>query len=184
VPLDFNQIRQLLETIAKTDFAEVTLKSDNFELIVRKTTSSISNQILSGQVGSGVVGGSALTSTPPTPQVVSPEVSETIVTRSSVENSLTKGSTVSPSTLTTHDQKLVEVLSPMVGTFYRASAPGEQPFVEVSDRVRSGQTVCIIEAMKLMNEIEAELSGQIIEILVQNGEPVEYGQPLMRINPD
>ena len=72
----------------------------------------------------------------------------------------------------------------MVGTFYRAPAPGEQPFVEIGDRVRVGQTVCIIEAMKLMNEIEAEVSGQIIDLLVHNGEPVEYGQPLMRINPD
>jgi acetyl-CoA carboxylase biotin carboxyl carrier protein len=72
----------------------------------------------------------------------------------------------------------------MVGTFYRAPGPSESPFVEVGDRVRSGQTVCIIEAMKLMNEIESEVSGQVIEILLQNGEPVEYGQPLMRINPD
>jgi acetyl-CoA carboxylase biotin carboxyl carrier protein len=72
----------------------------------------------------------------------------------------------------------------MVGTFYRAPAPGEPLFVEVGDRVKAGQSVCIIEAMKLMNEIEAEVSGQVMEILVQNGEPVEYGQPLMRINPD
>jgi acetyl-CoA carboxylase biotin carboxyl carrier protein len=72
----------------------------------------------------------------------------------------------------------------MVGTFYRAPGPSESAGVEVGDRVRSGQTVCIIEAMKLMNEIESEVSGQVIEILLQNGEPVEYGQPLMRINPD
>jgi acetyl-CoA carboxylase biotin carboxyl carrier protein len=71
----------------------------------------------------------------------------------------------------------------MVGTFYRSPAPSEPPFAEIGDRIRSGQTVCIIEAMKLMNEIEAEVSGQIVEILVQNAEPVEYGQPLMRINP-
>jgi acetyl-CoA carboxylase biotin carboxyl carrier protein len=71
----------------------------------------------------------------------------------------------------------------MVGTFYRSPAPDEGPFVEVGDRIRTGQTVCIIEAMKLMNEIEAEVSGQIVEILVENGEPVEYGQPLMRVNP-
>lgn len=71
----------------------------------------------------------------------------------------------------------------MVGTFYRAPAPDEAPFVEVGDRVRNGQTVCIIEAMKLMNELEAEVSGEIIEILVSNGEPIEYGQVLMRVNP-
>lgn len=71
----------------------------------------------------------------------------------------------------------------MVGTFYRASAPGEAPFVEVNDRIGSGQVVCIIEAMKLMNEIEAEISGQVMEIAVVNGEPVEYGQTLMWVNP-
>jgi acetyl-CoA carboxylase biotin carboxyl carrier protein len=72
----------------------------------------------------------------------------------------------------------------MVGTFYRAPGPDEAPFVEVGDRIRTGQSVCIIEAMKLMNEIEAEVSGQVVEILVKNGEPVEYGQALMRINPE
>jgi acetyl-CoA carboxylase biotin carboxyl carrier protein len=71
----------------------------------------------------------------------------------------------------------------MVGTFYRSPAPDEAPFVNVGDRVRNGQTVCIIEAMKLMNEIEAEVSGEIVEILVENGQPVEFGQPLMRVNP-
>jgi acetyl-CoA carboxylase biotin carboxyl carrier protein len=81
------------------------------------------------------------------------------------------------------NERLTEITSPMVGTFYRAPAPDEPPFVEVGDRIRSGQTVCIIEAMKLMNELEAEVSGEIVEILVDNGEPVEYGQVLMRVKP-
>jgi acetyl-CoA carboxylase biotin carboxyl carrier protein len=72
----------------------------------------------------------------------------------------------------------------MVGTFYRSPAPDDPPFVEVGDRIRKGQTVCIIEAMKLMNDLEAEVAGEVVEILVQNGEPVEYGQLLMRVNPD
>ena len=67
---------------------------------------------------------------------------------------------------------------------YIQSALGEAAFIEVGGRVRKGDTVCIIEAMKLMNEIETEISGSVVEILVQNGEPVEYGQPLVRINPD
>ncbi len=71
----------------------------------------------------------------------------------------------------------------MVGTFYRAPAPGEDPFVEVGTRVNSGQTVCILEAMKLMNELEVELAGEVIEILVDNGTPVEFGQVLMRVKP-
>ncbi|MEM8614776.1 MAG: acetyl-CoA carboxylase biotin carboxyl carrier protein, partial [Cyanobacteria bacterium P01_H01_bin.105] len=76
---------------------------------------------------------------------------------------------------------LYEITSPMVGTFYRSPAPDESPFVDAGDRIKPGQTVCIIEAMKLMNELEAEVSGEIVEILVQNAEPVEFGQPLMRV---
>lgn len=73
------------------------------------------------------------------------------------------------------------VKAPMVGTFYRCSAPGTKPFVEVGDPIKSGETVCIIEAMKLLNEIEADRDGVIKEILVENGEPVEYGEPLFVI---
>jgi acetyl-CoA carboxylase biotin carboxyl carrier protein len=73
------------------------------------------------------------------------------------------------------------VKSPMVGTFYRAPAPGAKPFVDVGQAVREGETVCIIEAMKLMNEIEADRSGVVKAILVENGQPVEYGQPLIVI---
>lgn len=80
--------------------------------------------------------------------------------------------------------KLAEVTSPMVGTFYRAPAPDADPYVEVGDRVAVGQTLCILEAMKLMNELEAEIAGTIEEICVENGEPVEYGQVLFRVLPD
>ena len=73
------------------------------------------------------------------------------------------------------------VKSPMVGTFYRSSAPGAKPFVEVGQPIKTGDTVCIIEAMKLLNEIEADSDGVIKEILVENGQPVEYGQPLFII---
>jgi acetyl-CoA carboxylase biotin carboxyl carrier protein len=79
---------------------------------------------------------------------------------------------------------LHEILSPMVGTFYRAPAPDAPPYVEVGDRVTRGQTLCILEAMKLMNELEAEVSGVMREITVQNAEPVEYGQALFRIERD
>jgi len=79
---------------------------------------------------------------------------------------------------------VLEVTSPMVGTFYRAPAPEAPPYVEVGTRVSKGQTLCILEAMKLMNELEAEQEGVIREILVENAEPVEYGQPLFRIDPN
>ena len=78
---------------------------------------------------------------------------------------------------------LIEITSPMVGTFYRAPTPDSDAFVEVGTRVSSGDTVCIIEAMKLLNEIEAEVAGVIKEIHVENGEPIEYGQTLFLIDP-
>jgi oxaloacetate decarboxylase alpha subunit len=77
----------------------------------------------------------------------------------------------------------VQVTSPIVGTFYRASAPEKPPYAEMGDMVKKGQVLCIIEAMKLMNEIESETAGKIVKILMENGQPVEYGQPLFVIEP-
>lgn len=81
------------------------------------------------------------------------------------------------------DAGLVAIEAPMVGTFYRAPAPDAAPFAAIGDMVREGQVLCIIEAMKLMNEIEAKSAGRIARILVENGQPVEYGQPLFLLEP-
>lgn len=175
--LDFNQLRELLTAIAQTDIAELTLKSADFELTVRKgipMATSVAPSLSSpgGNTTSGLVSTStpavALPASLTSPPAIAPP-----------------GTTPAPPVASTPvvDPKWVEVKSPMVGTFYRSPAPDEPPFVEVGDRIRTGQTICIIEAMKLMNEIEAEVSGQVMEILVQNGESVEYDQPLMRVNP-
>ncbi len=77
----------------------------------------------------------------------------------------------------------IKVTSPIVGTFYRSSSPDKPAYVEVGDTVKKGQVLCIIEAMKLMNEIESETTGKVVQILVENGHPVEYGQPLFVIEP-
>jgi acetyl-CoA carboxylase biotin carboxyl carrier protein len=81
------------------------------------------------------------------------------------------------------EDRLVKLVSPMVGTFYRAPAPDADPYVEVGDRIDAGQIVCIVEAMKLMNEIESEVRGRVAKIAVENGQPVEYGQVLFLIDP-
>ena len=80
--------------------------------------------------------------------------------------------------------QLKEIRSPMVGTFYKAPEPGAEPYVKVGNRVTPGQTVCIIEAMKIMNEIEAEIAGTVREIPVEDGQPVEFGQVLFRVDPN
>jgi len=78
---------------------------------------------------------------------------------------------------------LLTIEAPMVGTFYRAPAPDAQPFVREGDRVKKGQVVCIVEAMKLMNEIESKVGGRVVKVLVENAQPVEYGQPLFLLEP-
>jgi acetyl-CoA carboxylase biotin carboxyl carrier protein len=82
------------------------------------------------------------------------------------------------------DERMLVVKSPMVGTFYRASGPDAAPFVKVGDRIGPDKTVCIVEAMKVFNEIPAGVSGQVVAILVENGAPVEFGQPLLKVDPD
>jgi acetyl-CoA carboxylase biotin carboxyl carrier protein len=161
--MDFNQLQELLAAIAGTDIAELTLKSSNFELTVRKG------------IPLAPLGELAPNSTLATP--IQPVPPATVTVSESTTTSVT---TPAPPV----EKNWVDVKSPMVGTFYRSPAPDEPPFAQVGDRVRLGQTVCIIEAMKLMNEIEAELSGEVMEVLVDNGQPVEYGQTLMRINRD
>ena len=88
-----------------------------------------------------------------------------------------------PAAAAPEDQGLHVVKSPIVGTFYEAPAPGAPPFVKPGDRVKQGQVICIVEAMKLMNEIESDVAGEVVSALVGNGQPVEYGQPLFSIRP-
>lgn len=80
-------------------------------------------------------------------------------------------------------EKLHEVKSPIVGTFYESPAPGASPFVQIGDQVESGQVLCIVEAMKLMNEIESDVAGEVVRRIASSGQPVEYGQPLFEIRP-
>jgi acetyl-CoA carboxylase biotin carboxyl carrier protein len=82
------------------------------------------------------------------------------------------------------DSKMVVITSPMVGTFYRASGPDSAPFIKVGDRIGPEKTVCIIEAMKVFNEIPSGVSGQVVAVLVENGHPVEFGQPLVKVDPE
>lgn len=160
--MDFNELRDLITVINQTNIAEFTLKSGDFELVVKKDAQGSGPSPLIEPALSlpSAAPAPILPSAAPAPAAASPPAPSPIV-----------------------NDRLIDIISPMVGTFYRAPGPDEPPFVDVGDRIRTGQTVCIIEAMKLMNEIEAEASGEIVEILVPNGEPVEYGQVLMRVNP-
>jgi acetyl-CoA carboxylase biotin carboxyl carrier protein len=162
VSINFQELRELLGAIAQTDITELILKNDDFELTVRKDK--------------GVVAVA--------PAAVSPQIVEAVPSIAPTTSvTITPPPPETSAAPTVDDKKWIDVTSPMVGTFYSAPAPDEDPFVAVGDRITKGDTVCIIEAMKLMNEIEGEVTGQVMEIMVQNGEPVEFGQVLMRVNP-
>ncbi|MGB3789092.1 MAG: acetyl-CoA carboxylase biotin carboxyl carrier protein [Phormidesmis sp.] len=160
--MNFQELRELVAAIDQTDIAELTLKNAEFELTLRKPSALQPDVVLSN----------APNAAPAVPALAVP-----------VAASPSVGPPAETAPVPAVDPSLVEITSPMVGTFYRSPAPDESAFVEVGDRIQSGQTVCIIEAMKLMNELEAEVSGEIVAILVENADPIEFGQPLMRVKP-
>ena len=163
--LNFSELRELVTTLSQTDISELTLKGADFELTLRKQ----------GAIASANT--PVITVAPQEQAVAAP-----VVTMPAPE-AAPVASGAPPTPPPSADSNLLEITSPMVGTFYRAPAPEEPSFVEIGDHIQTGQTVCIIEAMKLMNELEAEVSGEVVEILVENAQPVEFGQPLMRVKP-
>jgi acetyl-CoA carboxylase biotin carboxyl carrier protein len=159
--IDFKELSELLAAIAANNITELTLKNADFELTVSQGSSIVMRESIS------------------TATTIS-ELNSPLIATSTPEPSQVAVDRITPTTI---DKKWVEIKSPMVGTFYRSPAPDEAAFASTGDRIRVGQTVCIIEAMKLMNEIEAESAGQVMEVLVENGQPIEFGQTLMYINP-
>jgi acetyl-CoA carboxylase biotin carboxyl carrier protein len=167
VELNVNELRDLVEALSQSDIAELTLKSSTFELTLRKQ----------GVMAASMATSAGAESTLAAP-VTSPEVVAEVPVAPPAAAALTPAAAPPGKS-----PELLTISSPMVGTFYRSPAPDEPPFVEVGDRISSGQAVCIIEAMKLMNELEAEISGEIVEILANNADPVEFGQTLMLVRP-
>ena len=162
--LDHEELHRLLATLADSDIQEFRLEGEDFRLEIRRNL-----PIASSNVPSIAESPSA----EPSQQSPQPPLKVEPVTPSSP-----------PPAVAGSRADLVEITAPMVGTFYTAPAPGEPSFVEPGSQIRIGQTVCILEAMKLMNELESEVSGEVIEILVDNGTPVEFGQTLMRVKPN
>ena len=161
--LDHDDLDRLIEKISTSDIQEFSLEGEDFKLEIKRNVFD-QNQVIKNLVSNTSLDKPAIANQktindnlpvvnePEAPQVAPPGRSD-----------------------------LTDITSPMVGTFYRAAAPGEEPFVEVGNNVKVGQTICILEAMKLMNEIESEFNAEIVEILVENGTPVEFGQVLMRV---
>ncbi|MGQ9735072.1 MAG: acetyl-CoA carboxylase biotin carboxyl carrier protein [Thermaceae bacterium] len=166
-------LKQILQAVTEHDVTEFTLETPDYKLTVRR-------------------GKEVLLAQPPTvsfqPPSLAPPAPMASKELPSVQEAPPPPAPPTPASETPPPaseecQNCVEVKAPIVGTFYRSPSPDAPPYVKEGDRVEKGQVLCIIEAMKLMNEIESEVSGVVRKILVQNGEPVEYGQPLFLIDP-
>jgi acetyl-CoA carboxylase biotin carboxyl carrier protein len=149
--MDLRKLKTLIDLVAESDIAELEVTEGESKVRIVKSSSVPQNQVVMMQPQGAPQNYAAPLAAPPAAPVAAPEPEGHIVK------------------------------SPMVGTFYRSSAPGNPPYVEVGSTVKEGDTLCIIEAMKLLNEIDADASGVIKQILVENGQPVEFGQPLFVI---
>ena len=162
--LDHEDLNRLIEKISTSDIQEFSLEGEDFKLEIKR------NLFDQSQVINNLVPNTSFDR-------------QTIATNQKAvnDNITVVNEPEVPQVAPPGRSDLTEITSPMVGTFYRAAAPGEEPFVEVGNNVKVGQTICILEAMKLMNEIESEFNAEIVEILVENGTRVEFGQVLMRV---
>ena len=171
--MDNEELKELIKFIARSNFIEFELEREGFKLKLVKDVGRHSP----AHSGAAQQGGNSLSpayaSAAPPLQASAPSAPSTAAFV------VPTGATTASSPAAAAD--IYQVTSPMVGTFYRSSNPNAPPFVQPGDNVKKGQVLCIIEAMKLMNEIESEVSGEVVDIPVSNGQPVEYGEVLFRI---
>ncbi len=173
--MDLAQIKELLKIVADSGVAEVEIEEDDFKLIVRKNAASVTMQPMYPSYGMSYPMGGF-----PPPGSPQPAPSPQANTSSPAPAEPRQDEPAAVQADRPADNEFV-VRAPIVGTFYRQSGPDEEAFVEVGDEVGQGDVVCIIEAMKLMNEIECDVQGRVKKILVEDAQPVEYDQPLFVI---
>jgi len=158
--MDIKEIQNLIKFVSKSEVAEVNLKLKDFEIKIKN------------------IGGQTVSYAPQPMMMQQPMMAPQAAQPSPAAPAETKSETPAED-----NSKYITVKSPMIGTFYRASGPGKDPFVSVGDSVSPGSVLCIVEAMKLFNEIESEVSGKVVKILVDDATPIEYDQPLFLIDP-
>ena len=160
--MDIKQIQELVKLINKTNIGEITIEEEGVKITVKQKKDPVQHIIAGGQSGQ-IYSNSPQPAAPQTPPPAA------IVT--------------APPAEAPKSDNYITIKSPMIGTFYRQSGPGKPIFVNVGDEVAPGKVVCLIEAMKLFNEIESEVKGKIVKVLVEDASPVEYEQPLFWVDP-
>ena len=166
-PMNLSQIQELIKFVAKSGVSEVEIEQKDFKITIktpagRKEAAPVQVIAAPAQAYPAPLPAAPAQAAPPAPA---------------------SAPAAAPAPAPAADSKYITIKAPMIGTFYRAAGPGKPVFVNVGDEVKPGKTICIIEAMKLFNEIESEVSGKIVKVLVDDAKPVEYDQPLFLVDP-
>lgn len=167
--MNFNEIQDLIKLVSKSNLTTFKLKQKEFEIVI-KTDKDVKSVVM------------PTSAAPLSMATVMPSVVPNMVEAQAPIAAQDKApADVAESAAPATNKKLLEIKSPIVGTFYRASGPDKAPFVKIGDKITAGNVVCIIEAMKLFNEIESEISGTVFKVLVEDASPVEYDQVLFLV---
>jgi acetyl-CoA carboxylase biotin carboxyl carrier protein len=159
--MDFKQIQELIRLINKSNIGELTIEEKGFKVTIKQKQDNIQH-VMAAPVYAASAQAPAIAPTPAAPPVAAVEKTKAL------DNAAAN---------------LITIKSPMIGTFYRRSSPDKPLLIEIGDEITPGKVVCIIEAMKLFNEIESEVKGKIVKVLVEDASPVEYDQPLFLVEP-
>lgn len=162
--MEFKQIQELIKSVNKTNISKVKIKDGDFEITIKQAFQT-----------------EAAAQATPAQQFVQSAPAQQVQPAPAQQVQSAPVATEAPAE---EASNLITVTSPMIGTFYRSSSPDKPPFVSVGDDIKVGDVVCIVEAMKLFNEIESEVSGKIVKVLVDDANPVEYDQPLFLVEPN
>ncbi|MDX2172083.1 MAG: acetyl-CoA carboxylase biotin carboxyl carrier protein [Bacteroidota bacterium] len=164
--MKLTEIQDLIKFVSKSGVSEVELETKEIKIVIR-TPKTATQQVV-------------MQTTPVvTAPVITTPVTQTVPV---TNNQVTETKTPTPAVVN-EDAKYITIKSPMIGTFYRSAGPDKPVFVNIGDEITAGKTVCIIEAMKLFNEIESDIKGKIVKVLVNDATPVEYDQPLFLVDP-
>jgi acetyl-CoA carboxylase biotin carboxyl carrier protein len=159
--MKLSEIQELIKFVVKSGASEITYEIKGLKLTVKTGGKNVGEQ----------------------QQIIMHAPMQVAAPASAPAPSVQKGSAKKEAAPAADESKLITIKSPMIGTFYRSSSPDKPAFASVGDEIKKGQTICIIEAMKLFNEIESEFSGKIVKVLVEDSTPVEYDQPLFLVEP-
>lgn len=163
--MEFKQIQELIKAINKSNISELSVEEGDFKITIKQAQTVSETQFVAIQA----------------PTQAMPQMLPQAAAAPAIQAA--PATPAQPAAAPAASDNLVTIKSPMIGTFYRSSAPDKPAFVNVGDEIKQGQVICIIEAMKLFNEIESEVSGRIVKVLIDDASPAEYDQPLFLVEP-